>query len=198
MNRRSFLKFLGIGTAAAAITPSMLEGFVADPERLLYVPGERTFFLPPAKVMTTYTEAELAALERALGVLRFYDRGTRPRAVSFNRWRPDLSLGQLSDQEVKLAVETGHALAPGMQEAIRRHGEGQDLRALFTSGVHDHGRFTGALYGYGGRGGKTYRMGRTVYQHGQDLVNGPFDPMISTQATDCGIVVIGHKDRKGL
>jgi hypothetical protein len=41
MNRRGFLGLLGLGTA----------GLVLDPERLLWVPGRRTIFLPhPAQV----------------------------------------------------------------------------------------------------------------------------------------------------
>lgn len=39
MNRRHFLNLAALGTA----------GMVLDPERLLWVPGQRTFFLPPAE-----------------------------------------------------------------------------------------------------------------------------------------------------
>jgi hypothetical protein len=39
MNRRSFLRLAGVAAA----------GFALDPERLLWVPGRKTFFLPPSK-----------------------------------------------------------------------------------------------------------------------------------------------------
>lgn len=43
MNRRSFLTRLGAAAAGAlALT-------IDDPERLLWVPGQKTFFLPPEK-----------------------------------------------------------------------------------------------------------------------------------------------------
>ena len=38
MNRRFFLKVLGLGAAVAAV----------DPEQLLWTPGQRTHILPPA------------------------------------------------------------------------------------------------------------------------------------------------------
>jgi hypothetical protein len=204
MNRRSFLKILGIGTAAAAITPAMLEGFVQDPERLLWTPGERSFFLPPEKALTTYTDEEFNAMRRAIGVLRFYDRGTKPRAVTFNPWRPDQSIGLLSDQEIRLAIDTGRALAPGLRQAIRQHGKGHDLGALYRSGVEAHGRYTGQLSVPGGRYYQAsvpaveYSRSGLVYQHGQNLLNGPLDPHVCTQLTDRGIVVIGHRLRQGL
>lgn len=44
MNRRKFLARLGFGTVAAAAAASG----VLDVERLLWVPGEKTIFLPPA------------------------------------------------------------------------------------------------------------------------------------------------------
>jgi hypothetical protein len=40
MNRRSFLTALGIGVTAATL----------DPEKLLWIPGKKTIFIPPAKV----------------------------------------------------------------------------------------------------------------------------------------------------
>lgn len=43
MNRRSFLASLGFGTVAAAAAANSL----LDVERLLWVPGEKTIFLPP-------------------------------------------------------------------------------------------------------------------------------------------------------
>lgn len=43
MNRRSFLSLLGLGAA----------GLVLDPERLLWVPGAKTIFLPPVRVFAS-------------------------------------------------------------------------------------------------------------------------------------------------
>lgn len=40
MNRRNFLRFLGIGAAAAVVAPEM----VLDPERELWVPGAKSIF----------------------------------------------------------------------------------------------------------------------------------------------------------
>lgn len=46
MNRRDFLRRLVVGTVGA--TASIAAGLELDPERLLWVPGQKTFFLPPA------------------------------------------------------------------------------------------------------------------------------------------------------
>ena len=46
MNRRAFLRALGLASA----------GFALDPERLLWVPGQRTFFLPPTKSVISLTD----------------------------------------------------------------------------------------------------------------------------------------------
>lgn len=43
MDRRSFLRMLGFGTVAAAAAATS----VLDLERMLWVPGERTIFIPP-------------------------------------------------------------------------------------------------------------------------------------------------------
>lgn len=48
MNRR---QFLGLGTATAA-------AMMLDPERLLWVPGAKTFFLPSTEIVTAHTMAE--------------------------------------------------------------------------------------------------------------------------------------------
>jgi hypothetical protein len=48
MNRRTFL---GVSAAAAA-------AMVLDPERLLWVPGAKTFFLPSQQIVTAETMAD--------------------------------------------------------------------------------------------------------------------------------------------
>jgi hypothetical protein len=45
MNRRNFLTALGLGTA----------GLLLDPERLLWVPGQKTIFLPPVERFSIVT-----------------------------------------------------------------------------------------------------------------------------------------------
>src|SRR5262245_25500931 len=54
MNRRDFLKILSASSAA----------LVLDPEKLLWVPGEKKIFLPPDEVLMTHT----TILEGALGL----------------------------------------------------------------------------------------------------------------------------------
>jgi 23S rRNA A1618 N6-methylase RlmF len=49
MNRRSFLTRLIAGTAAATVV-----GFELDPERALWTPGKKTFFLPSLTDITEY------------------------------------------------------------------------------------------------------------------------------------------------
>ena len=47
MDRRGFLNLLGLaGASAAAVAAGALE---LDPERLLWVPGQKSIFLPPEK-----------------------------------------------------------------------------------------------------------------------------------------------------
>lgn len=63
MDRRSFLRRLVSGAAVATATtlvglPALdLEAFVEDPERLLWVPGQKTFFLPPTESLISGDEA---------------------------------------------------------------------------------------------------------------------------------------------
>lgn len=59
MERRSFLRALGLGAAVLAF----------DPERLLWVPGARTYFLPSPKTLLTtelIMREALLALERTM------------------------------------------------------------------------------------------------------------------------------------
>ncbi len=52
MNRRAFLARLGFGTVAAAAAATG----VIDIEKLLWVPGEKTIFLPPSPTIATLGE----------------------------------------------------------------------------------------------------------------------------------------------
>lgn len=52
MRRRSFLATLGVG----------LTGLVLDPERLLWVPGQRTFFLPAAPLCPSLSISQIVAV----------------------------------------------------------------------------------------------------------------------------------------
>ena len=58
MNRRSFLHRMTMGVAAAVAVAADL-----DPEKLLWVPGARTIFLPPEKRLVTGEEAVAAFKE---------------------------------------------------------------------------------------------------------------------------------------
>ena len=63
MNRRQFFKL----TAVASV------GLVLDPERLLWVPGQKTIFLPPIlpyREVVPHDEAWLRRNRRALHELR--------------------------------------------------------------------------------------------------------------------------------
>lgn len=62
MNRRSFLKAIGLGTAAVAAVATGVVEF--DPERALWVPGAKTFFLPPEKSLITDATAVQAEFNR--------------------------------------------------------------------------------------------------------------------------------------
>jgi hypothetical protein len=70
VNRRGFLRALGLASAGAAA------GLVLDPDKLLWVPGAKTFFLPPVTLhrgnslltMEMVTKDALKVLERNLGI----------------------------------------------------------------------------------------------------------------------------------
>lgn len=49
MNRRNFIKLISGGAAAA---------FVLDPEQLLWVPGQKTIFIPPERRLIYSSEIE--------------------------------------------------------------------------------------------------------------------------------------------
>jgi hypothetical protein len=67
LNRRAFLQLLGAGTVAAV---------AFDPERLLWVPGAKTIFLPPEKSIVVastmpayhwFTDEAMALMSKELG-----------------------------------------------------------------------------------------------------------------------------------
>ena len=76
VNRRGFLKLLGFGTVSAAAASTGL----IDVERLLWVPGERTIFVPERIYFNEYLpphwmeKEALRILENQLEVTRLINR----------------------------------------------------------------------------------------------------------------------------
>lgn len=87
MNRRDFLRVLGFGTVAAAAASCAF-----DVERLLWVPGERTIFLPPVRntfITPTWVSKEVARmflndLKFVSEINRYYDNAYTLRAGTVN------------------------------------------------------------------------------------------------------------------
>jgi len=90
--------FLALGAASAA-------AMVLDPERLLWVPGARTFYLPPERRVIEAQIGDVEALEAAIGGPIIIGR----------RWAnvyhdPKSSLPALSDREVALLLDRGRRM----------------------------------------------------------------------------------------
>lgn len=90
MERRAFLKWLGLGAATAAVATVAPE-LVLDPERALWVPGQKSVFDLGAcvseytiniKVEPSFTTAQEDFLRRAADDLRLYG-GTRGGGKTF-------------------------------------------------------------------------------------------------------------------
>lgn len=71
MNRRSFLRSLVVGAAGAVVTSALPDDL--DPERLLWTPGQKTFFIPEAPKLYQGPAVDWASGGDLFGV-----RGTFP------------------------------------------------------------------------------------------------------------------------
>lgn len=89
MNRRSFLRLAGIGAAGMAL----------DPERLLWVPGQKTFFLPTVKPYVTIPGTWGYTTEMGSLLKQYYDKALLTRLLpnivfaTFNE-RKEVQLGE--------------------------------------------------------------------------------------------------------
>jgi len=99
MDRRTFLKVLGMGTAGVAAA--------------LWVPGQKTILLPPERSVVVATVDDLKAL-RAAFPGPFMTHWRAP--VTFGHLTPEEALRWLSDEEYRLVVECGQQLLrPGVR-----------------------------------------------------------------------------------
>lgn len=101
LDRRTFLKVLGMGTAGVAAA--------------LWVPGQKTIVLPPERAVVAATADDLAAL-RAAFPGPFMTNWRQP--VTFGQVHTDL-LRVLSDQEYQLVIERGRRILAGQAGAER-------------------------------------------------------------------------------
>jgi hypothetical protein len=103
LSRRGFL-----GLTAAAVA-----AYALDPERLLWVPGAKTIFLPPTTVLAAERD-EVECLIAGLGgpFLVGYQRGSDQRTTVMwgNPSDPTAVMKHLSDQEYRLLVDRGRKI----------------------------------------------------------------------------------------
>lgn len=61
MNRRHFLQIL---------TSSAVAAYAFDPEKLLWTPGEKTIFIPPARSLIYASEVHSTELNVVMGIIK--------------------------------------------------------------------------------------------------------------------------------
>jgi hypothetical protein len=94
VSRRAFLGILTAATAVAVASPALVLASELDPERLLWVPGAKTIFLPPVRLAT---EAEITSLTGVARVrIRHQDEGGE----------------QITVMSEALYAQAGHLLGP--------------------------------------------------------------------------------------
>jgi hypothetical protein len=105
-------KFLALGAAAAT-------AMVLDPERLLWVPGARTFYLPPEKRVVAAAIGDVEAVALGLGGPMFvgYDHARRTVAWGMPSSH-EIVLSELSDQEYALVLDRGRRMLRARGEII--------------------------------------------------------------------------------
>jgi hypothetical protein len=107
LSRRGFL-----GLTAAAVA-----AYALDPERLLWVPGAKTIFLPPTTVLAAEAD-DVECLIAGLGGPMFLP--VRRGHVEVWALTPDPSqlVRQLSDQEYRLLVDRGRKILAYRQTVV--------------------------------------------------------------------------------
>lgn len=112
MNRRDFLRVLGIGSAAAAAA-TILPDAIFDPERLLWTPGQRTIFLPPEKSFIGLSSEDMAALKACFRgwFATGYDPTTRlPISGTFS---VEKAIAAMSDETLRASIARGKRVLEG-------------------------------------------------------------------------------------
>jgi hypothetical protein len=109
MHRRTFL---ALGTAAFA-------GMTLDPERLLWVPGATTFFLPPVRTVVGAAAGDVDALLTALGGPMFVGVNPATRQALFGTPGAFEGVTQhLSDEEYRLLVDRGRQMRAARRQLV--------------------------------------------------------------------------------
>lgn len=110
ISRRAFLATLAAATAGA---------LVLDPERLLWVPGEKTIFLPPEKRMVLAEATDIEALIASIGGPLVVGAPYRAGLTSvYMTPDPQAAVRMLTDQEYRLLIDRGRKMLAAKRQIV--------------------------------------------------------------------------------
>ncbi len=141
MDRRRFLQLFGLGAAATAASAVAGVTITAlDPEKALWIPGAKTFFLPPGDIaiknIRVATDAEVAQVTKSDHMLRikYWDRlgHTREAGIEKIALVSELAFAKngkmmFPDGYREMHLDTGQVFYPGMSQRLHPGAEQVDF-----------------------------------------------------------------------